>query len=84
MTADGRRSIATATTDSDLYWTLNGGPGSTYAVVLSQMTKAFADGPVAGGSLIFDNTNDDIYSSAVQRWHKRLLIFDDIPGFSSF
>ncbi|KAL9121202.1 MAG: hypothetical protein Q9187_002238 [Circinaria calcarea] len=84
VTANGKHLVATPTENSDLYWALNGGGGSTYAVVLSQTTKAHADGPVAGGSLTFNNTNDDAYWSALEAWQKRLLVFDNIVGFNSF
>ncbi|KAL9117321.1 MAG: hypothetical protein Q9187_006141 [Circinaria calcarea] len=83
VTADGRHLVATPTKNSHLYWALNSGGGGTYAVVLSQTTKAYADGPVAGGSIRFNNMNDVGYWSAVEAWQKRLLVFDNIAGFNS-
>lgn len=84
VTTDGSHLVASPAENSDLYWALNGGGGSTYAVVLSQMTRAHADGPVAGASLSFNNTKDEAYWTAVEAWQKQLLIFDDILGFNSF
>ncbi|KAI9664636.1 MAG: hypothetical protein M1821_006082 [Bathelium mastoideum] len=84
VTPDGRHLVTSPSQNSDLFWALNGGGGSTYAVVISQTTKAHLDGPVAGGSLSFNNTDDHAYWLAVEAWHERLLIFDNTTGFNSF
>ncbi|KAI4116925.1 MAG: hypothetical protein LQ345_002743 [Seirophora villosa] len=84
VTAKGEHSKATPTENADLYWALNGGGGSTYAVVLSQTTKAHADGRVAGASLTFNNTDEDAYWKAVSSWQTLLLNVDSIDGFNTF
>ncbi|KAI0179037.1 hypothetical protein GGR52DRAFT_569941 [Hypoxylon sp. FL1284] len=84
VTTEGKHLVASPTENSDLYWALNGGGGSTYAIVVSQTTKAHADGQVAGATLTFNNTNDDSYWAAFGDWQKKLLDFDSIVGFNSF
>lgn len=53
-------------------------------MVVSQTTKAHADGPVAGGTLTFNNTENNAYWEAIEAWQRQLLVFDGIPGFNSF
>ncbi|KAG7283922.1 hypothetical protein NEMBOFW57_010280 [Staphylotrichum longicolle] len=48
VTGDGKYLVASPTKNSDLFWALNGGGGGTFAVVLSQTTRAHRDGIVAG------------------------------------
>ena len=85
VTADGRHLVASPTKNQDLYWALNGGGGGTFAVVISQTTKAHPDGIVAGASLTFHNNgDDDTYWSAVEAWHKLLLAYDSVPKISTF
>ncbi|MCJ1286178.1 hypothetical protein MMC26_005523 [Xylographa opegraphella] len=83
VTVDGRHLIASPTQNSDLYWALSGGGGGTYAVVLSVTTKAHADGPTAGASLVFANTDADSYWAAVGAFQTHLLVLNTIPGFAT-
>ncbi|KAL4787089.1 hypothetical protein BJX76DRAFT_345774 [Aspergillus varians] len=94
VTADGRHIVATPTENEDLYWALNGGGGGTYAVVLSQTTKAHADGIVAGASLSFsaqktrintkaDSVAADPYWAAIEAWHRQLSVHDAIPKMTT-
>lgn len=84
VTADGRHVVASAAQNADLFWALNGGGGGTYAVVLSQTTRAHRDGIVAGASLIFNNTDAGAYWAAVGAWHTLLLELDRVPGANTF
>ncbi|KAJ5103124.1 FAD-binding type 2 [Penicillium argentinense] len=68
VTPAGEYLIATPEQNTDLYWALAGGGGGTYGVVLSVTIKAHPDGPVAGGTLIFNNTNDAAFWEAVGIW----------------
>lgn len=54
--SNGNHLVATPAENLDLYWALIGVGGSTYAVDLSQTTRAHAGGPVAGASLILNDT----------------------------
>ncbi|KAI8245490.1 FAD-linked oxidoreductase ZEB1 [Colletotrichum sp. SAR 10_99] len=62
---------------------LSGGGGGTYGIVLSLTTKAHPDGQVAGGSLAFDNTNEESFWAAIEKWQSQLLLLDRIPGFTT-
>ena len=74
VTGEGKHVIATAEQNSDLYWALSGGGGGTYGVALSMVSKLYPEGPVAGASLTFYNTNitNDTYWDAVGRWFQYL------------
>ncbi|KAF2258396.1 putative FAD-dependent isoamyl alcohol oxidase [Lojkania enalia] len=69
VTPAGQYVIATPEKHADLYWALAGGGPGTYGVVLSVTVKAYPDGPVAGGTLIFNNTDADAYWEAVGIWY---------------
>jgi hypothetical protein len=84
VTGEGKHVVATPTQNQDLYWALNGGGGGTYAVVISQTTRAHADGIVAGASLTFNNTDDAAYWTAIEAWQKLLLDLDQVPGANTF
>ncbi|KAJ0365518.1 hypothetical protein COL154_004373 [Colletotrichum chrysophilum] len=83
VTPDGRHVVASRTENPDLYWALSGGGGGTYGIVLSLTTKAHPDGQVAGGSLAFDNTNEESFWAAIEKWQRHLLLLDQIPGFTT-
>lgn len=71
VTPSGQYLIATPEKNTDLYWALAGGGPGTYGVVLSITVKAYPDGPVAGGTLIFNNTDPDAYWDAVGIWYSK-------------
>ena len=75
VTAQGEHLVATPEQNTDLYWALGGGGGGTYGVVLSMTVKAHPDGPVAGGSLVFNNTNETAFWEATKIW------FHQTPSF---
>ncbi|KAI1131762.1 hypothetical protein F5Y10DRAFT_233043 [Nemania abortiva] len=84
VTAAGQHLTVSPTTDnSDLFWALSGGGPGNYAVVLSMTVKVYPDGPVAGGSFSFSNTDDTTFWAAVSTWLKYALVLDTIPGFNS-
>ncbi|KAL8755404.1 MAG: hypothetical protein Q9184_004810 [Pyrenodesmia sp. 2 TL-2023] len=47
---DGKHQVASPSKNSDLYLALSGGGGGNYAVIISMMTKAHSNGPIAAGS----------------------------------
>ncbi|KAJ5451873.1 FAD-binding type 2 [Penicillium cf. griseofulvum] len=67
----GKYLTATPKKNKDLYWALAGGGGGTYGVVLSVTIKAYPDGPVAGGTLVVNNTNDAAFWEAIGSWFHR-------------
>ncbi|KAG9520865.1 FAD/FMN-containing isoamyl alcohol oxidase MreA, partial [Aureobasidium melanogenum] len=83
VTAAGKYIVASPTQNSDLYWALSGGGPGNLAVVLSMTVKVYKDGPIAGASLSFANTNDSAYWKAVSAWLKHLLVLDKLQGFTT-
>ena len=84
VTTNGEHLVTSPTQHADLFWALNGGGGGAYAVVLSQVTKAHADGIVGGASLSFNNSGaQDVYWDAISTWQSQLLILNNNPGFQS-
>jgi len=75
VTPSGQYLTATPKQNEDLYWALAGGGGGTYGIVLSMTVRAFPDGPVAGGALIIDNTNNTAFWEAIAIW------FNTAPSF---
>lgn len=74
VTADGRLLTASETQNSDLFWALNGGGGSTYGVVVSMTVKAFKEAVFGGASLSFftkDNAQEVFYDG-IQAFHEEL------------
>ncbi|QKX54302.1 uncharacterized protein TRUGW13939_01388 [Talaromyces rugulosus] len=57
--------VASPRENADLFWALNGGGGSAYAVILSQTTRAHSDGPVTAATLNFNKTDDATYWDAI-------------------
>nr|POE79478.1 fad-linked oxidoreductase zeb1 [Quercus suber] len=85
VTTSGQHLIVTPDNQySDLFWALSGGGGSTYAIIISQTTRAHPDGLVAGASFNFTNSHDDHFWKAIALWHEHLLELDDLVGFNSF
>ncbi|RAL04555.1 FAD-binding domain-containing protein [Aspergillus ibericus CBS 121593] len=77
VTAAGQHLVVSPTSNySDLYWALSGGGPGNYAVVLSITIQAHPDGPVAGLSLSFVNTDATTYWRAIAAWIQRLLEID--------
>lgn len=83
VTVDGRHLVASPSQNSDLYWALSGGGAGTYAVVLSLTMKVHPDGPTAGASLTFANTNSENYWAGVSAFQTHLLTLNSIPGFAT-
>ncbi|KAH6629017.1 hypothetical protein C7974DRAFT_358570 [Boeremia exigua] len=74
VTASGKLVVANKKQNSDLYWALSGGGGSTYGVVVSMTVKAHKEAVFAGASLSFfatDNVQDTFYD-AIQIFHEEL------------
>ncbi|KAK4240549.1 hypothetical protein C8A03DRAFT_13153 [Achaetomium macrosporum] len=94
VTPRGEYLVATPTQNADLFWALNGGGAGTYAVVISQTTRLYADGPVAGAFIAINNTNTinnitttgkkaDAFWQAVTKWQGHLSAFDAVPGLTT-
>jgi FAD/FMN-containing dehydrogenase len=85
VTAAGEYLVATPEENADLYWALAGGGGGTYGVVLSMTSRAYPEGPVAGGSLVFNNTDDSAFWEAIEIWYHQAPSFvEDTPNNVQF
>lgn len=84
VTPDGGYMVATPHNNSDLFWALNGGGGGAYGVVLSQTTRAHADGPVVAATLSFssDMADNETFWEAVDAWHDLIPSLNSIPGLA--
>ena len=85
VTARGEYLGPTPEQNMDMYWALAGDGGGTYGMVLSVTVKAHPDGPVAGGSLVFNNTNEIAFWEAVEVWlHQTPSFVQDTPNNVQF
>ncbi|KAI0202674.1 FAD binding domain-containing protein [Astrocystis sublimbata] len=82
VTPEGGHMIASPTQNADLFWALNGGGGSAFAVILSQTTRVYADGPTVGTTLTFNKTDDESFWAAIDAWHDFLPALNSVPGFA--
>ncbi|GAB1314564.1 FAD-dependent isoamyl alcohol oxidase [Madurella fahalii] len=71
VTPRGEYLTATPEKNTDLYWALAGGGGGTYGVVLSATLRAYPDGPVAGGEMVFRSQNTTAFWEAVEIWYNQ-------------
>ncbi|KAL8882140.1 MAG: hypothetical protein Q9198_000812 [Flavoplaca austrocitrina] len=71
VTPRGEYLIATPENNTHLYWALAGGGGGTYGVVLSATSKAFPEGPVAGGQMIVQTKNTTALWEAIGVWYNQ-------------
>ncbi|KAG9196428.1 putative FAD-linked oxidoreductase [Alternaria panax] len=74
VTASGELVNANPKENTDLYWALNGGGGSTYGVVVGMTVKAHKEAVFGGASLSFFTTDNaqDVFYDAIQAFHEEL------------
>ncbi|KAL9110540.1 MAG: hypothetical protein Q9227_004898 [Pyrenula ochraceoflavens] len=75
VTASGNVVTASPTENSDLYWALSGGGGSTFGVVYSMTMRAWPDTPIAGAQITIvpsPNMTDADFRSAIRSFHTHL------------
>jgi FAD/FMN-containing dehydrogenase len=85
VTADGRFVTANANTNSDLFWALRGGGGSTFGVVTSVVIKAYPKIPVAimSFSLMTGPTvNATAWWAAIRAWFQDFVKYTDEGQYS--
>lgn len=80
----GRFLTANRQQNSDLYWALSGGGGSTYGVVYSMTSKAHPSTPVSGFNLTFTNrgVSQDAFYKAVALYNENLPPMVDAGAMS--
>ncbi len=84
ITTNGTLLVATPTQNSDLYWALSGGGGSTFGVVLSMTSKLHPETQVSGATFSFNSSSVglDAFWEAVNMFHASLgPIVDDGSTF---
>jgi hypothetical protein len=75
VTAGGKLVKANIKENSDLYWALNGGGGSTFGVVVSMTAKAHKQPATFGGatlSFLTTNNPQDKFYDGIQAFHEEL------------
>lgn len=79
VTPDGSHLIATPNQNSDLYWAMSGGGGSTFGVALSMTARLNPGGRFGGAVLSFNDSavGNDAYWEAVGAFHALLPSFLD-------
>ncbi|KAI5776430.1 hypothetical protein EDC01DRAFT_636804 [Geopyxis carbonaria] len=88
--ASGRLVTASATENSDLFWALRGGGGSTFGVVISTTVRVYPDLPVTVAGFSFSASpsdvagiNDDFWS-VVKAYHQLFADHADRGIYSYF
>jgi hypothetical protein len=85
VTADGRFVTASDTVNSDLFWALRGGGGSTFGVVTSATVKAWPKVGVATSTFTFttsDTLSSETFWLAMQAYWSHFLTFVDAGAYS--
>lgn len=74
VTAAGALVNANEEENSDLFWALNGGGGSTFGVVVSVTVRAHPDAVFGGASLTFYTAQnpESVFYDAIQDFHEEL------------
>lgn len=86
VTADGELVTASNTNNSDLFWALRGGGGSTYGVVVSVVVKALPDSSFSTAylTLLNNGTNEDALYSSLVTFIDLLPSITDAGGIAIF
>lgn len=81
VTADGQFRIASPTENTDLFWALRGGGGSTFGVVTSMIVKAFPDAVTSVATFDWgvreSNISNDTFWAGVALYFGRFAEFTD-------
>ncbi|KAI5840098.1 hypothetical protein DFP73DRAFT_501095 [Morchella snyderi] len=84
VTGDGRFVTANAERNSDLFWALRGGGGSTFGIVTSVIVKAYPDLPVTTATFSFSSTDLEAYWDAVKVYFSTFITNADAGTYSYF
>ncbi|KAI8246327.1 putative beta-glucosidase I [Colletotrichum sp. SAR 10_96] len=87
VTADGRFITADHTQNSDLFWALRGGGGSTFGIATSVTVKAFPDVPTTAAGFKFstaDGLSNDTFWSGVRSYFDYFIDNADNGTYSYF
>ncbi|CAK7203866.1 hypothetical protein SEUCBS139899_006615 [Sporothrix eucalyptigena] len=81
VTADGQFRTASPTENTDLFWAIRGGGGSTFGVVTSMIIKAFPDSTTAVATFDWGVRESNI--SLDTYWHGTASYFAHFANFTS-
>ncbi|KAF0315622.1 FAD binding domain-containing protein [Colletotrichum asianum] len=87
VTADGRFITADHAQNSDLFWALRGGGGSTFGIATSVTVKAFPDVPTTAAGFKFstaDGLSNDTFWSGVRSYFDHFIDNADNGTYSYF
>ncbi|CAF4992089.1 unnamed protein product, partial [Rotaria sp. Silwood1] len=84
VTADGRRQTVNTCQNSNLFWTLRGGGGGTFAIVLSAVLRTFPSPSVLSSFNILTIANETRYNSFVHNFIHFLPTLADNGWAGSF
>ena len=88
VTADGRFVTASPTQNTDLFWALRGGGGSTFGVVTSAIVRVYPILPVVTSSFSFNSSQPgitpDIFWAGVRTYVERMPALADAGTYSYF
>lgn len=87
VTADGRFVTASGDVNSDLYWALRGGGGSTFGVVTSVTVKAWPQIGITLSSFTFttsDTLSTDTFWAACRAYWSHFVTFADAGAYGYF
>jgi len=87
VTADGRFVTASNTSNSDLYWALRGGGGSTYGVVTSVIVRVHPKIPITMSRFTIAtsaNVSNETFWAGVRSYFERFVDYTDAGTYSYF
>ena len=87
MTPDGRFVTATDDVNSDLFWALRGGGGSTFGVVTSVIVKCYPVIPVVTSSFTFSTSptvSTEAFWAGVRAFFDNFITYTNAGGYSYF
>lgn len=84
VTADGRFVTASSTENTDLFWALRGGGGSTWGVVTSVTVRAYPSTPLTSVRFAFTAPSTLQFIAGVKAYWSRFIEFADAGTYSYF
>jgi hypothetical protein len=84
VTADGRFKTASSTKNTDLFWALRGGGGSTWGVVTSVTIRAHSSIQMTSVRFTFSAASQANFTAGVKAYWKRFIPYSDAGIYSYF
>lgn len=86
--ASGEFVTASSSNNTDLFWALRGGGGSTFGVVTSLTVKAYPDMPATAFSFVFggpaSNVTYENFWAGVRAYFSHFILFSDAGAYAYF